>query len=226
MASLTGILRALFGRSKTVAKTAAEGVADDVKDAVQEVGARAGDAVDTAVESVNQVVEQVSQAPAAVMNKSAPQGAGSGGLGGANVVHLDRIALSAPQSDRGEKAIEVVRAKGGAGAIAKGLRIYEYALAAGEAYGLRPDKELMLLSSLFSVLGGEGGNAARQFCLDNGMWPALAERVGAVVEGSGDEGGEAEGKLLALGRDAEQSNGVAEWLHSLTAREIAKRHAA
>ena len=217
MASLSGFFRSLFGRSAS----AVDEVSERVGDAAQNVGAAVGSAATTTADVVTEVVDQV-------VTQVGDHASGLNGDGEANVRYVARSIFDLPRSPIGDKALGFIRDKTGKHGAAKGLRVFEYALAGGAAYGLRPDKELMLLGSLFSVLEGEGGTSARQFCLENGMWSSLAEKVSASIESARTGSGamDAESKLLSLGLEGERSAGAVDWLNSMTASEISKRHPA
>lgn len=143
-----------------------------------------------------------------------------------NAPLLTRGLFDLPLTATGQGAIDFIRSSVGAAAAERGMRVFEYSLAAGHAHNLRPDRELVLIGSLFSVLGDKGAASAQAFSLERGIWPALAEKVSGAVEAAlqGSKADDPETQALSLGLAAEGKGGDVDYVHSMTAHDIESRH--
>lgn len=187
-----------------------EDVVDASQEAVSSVSKKAGDVLD-------QVKEQV----VAVLDDDLPTPPNK-------VVFIDRDDLSLPLSSSVSKAVELVRGQQGAAGVARGLRVYEYANASAKAFDLRVDHELLALGALFSGFGPNGGEQAYAFCIIQGMWEGLADKVKSAIENldSGISSDDLETRALALGAKAEALGGQVPYINGATSAVTRKRHAA
>ena len=140
--------------------------------------------------------------------------------------YLDRDNFVVPRSDSVIKAIALVDETVGQDATARALRIFEYGVAASHAYELRVDREILLLGSLLGQLGSEAPKKAEAFCIENGMWDALAKKVAFAIENNetGTTTDDVEARALALGVAAEMANGEVDYVHAATAAETRNRN--
>ena len=140
--------------------------------------------------------------------------------------YLDRDHFVLPRSELANKAIALVDESVGEEATARALRIFEYGVAAGQAHELRVDREILLLGALLGQLGAEAPSKAEAFCVENGMWPALAKKVAFAIENNeiGTTTNDIETRALALGVAAELANGGVAYVHAATAAETRNRH--
>lgn len=142
------------------------------------------------------------------------------------VEYLDRDHFNLPRSELVVKAIALVTEAAGNDAEAKGIRIFEYGVAAAHSYDLRVDRELLLLGALLGELGDGASAKAEAFCLENGMWDALAKKIAFAIEkkGNGLEMDDIETRALTLGVNAEAANGEVDFVHAATAAETRNRN--
>jgi|GEM_PF-6934014 len=140
--------------------------------------------------------------------------------------YLDRDHFVIPRSDNVIKAIALIDETVGEKATAKAMRIFEYGVAAGHAYELRVDRELLLLGALLGQLGDGASAKAEAFCVENGMWDGLAKKVAFAIENAsnGLSVDDIEVRALALGVAAEAAKGEVDYVHAATAAETRNKH--
>ncbi len=141
--------------------------------------------------------------------------------------YLDRDHFVVPRSDNVVKAMALVDETVGQDATLRALRIFEYGVAASDAYELRVDREILLLGALLGQLGAEAPAKAEAFCVENGMWDALAKKVAYAIENNetGTTTDDVETRALALGVAAEVANGEVDYVHAATAAETRNKNA-
>lgn len=140
---------------------------------------------------------------------------------------INRDEFTLPRSEIVVKAVAHVEQTFGAPALAKGLRVYEYSLAAAQAYDWRVDRELLLLASLFTDTGADAGARASDFAVKAGMWDALAARIAEIINGAATAQSmdEPETRALSLGLNAEGAGGNVAYINPANAAETCERNA-
>ncbi len=135
--------------------------------------------------------------------------------------YLDRDHFVIPRSDLAVKAIALVDESVGNDATARAIRIFEYGVAGAQAHEMRVDREILLLGALLGQLGSDAPSKAEAFCIENGMWDALAKKVAFAIENNevGTTLNDVEARALALGVAAEVANGEVAYVHAATAAE-------
>lgn len=139
---------------------------------------------------------------------------------------INRDEFNLPRSEIVSKLMPHMEATYGKAAVAKGLRIYEYAIASSLAFDWRVDRELLLISAMFAGTGADAATKATSFAVDAGMWEALAARIGDAINGqaSAHSLDEPETRALALGLKAEAAGGDASYINRTTAAETVERN--
>ena len=245
MASFFGVIKKIFGGGKPEAKQ--ESIAETVSDTVDHVA-------ETAAEKLSEVAnsEIVQEAESVAIAAAGAVGGVSGQMTEAvtdivqtatgvaddgeapqlpplsmkePIDYLDRDHFVLPRSDLANKAIALVDKTVGQDATARAIRIFEYGVAGGQAHGLRVDREIVLLGALLGQLGPDSPAKAESFCVENGMWPALAQKVAFAINHNetGTTTNDIEARALALGVAAENANGDVAYVHAATAAETRNR---
>lgn len=142
------------------------------------------------------------------------------------VVYLDRDHFNLPQSETVGRAIDFVNDTTNGAASGRAMRVYDYGVAAADAYELRVDKELLALAAIFNEVGDFAASKAESFLLENNMWKSLAAKVAAAIQHQEDglTSNDVETRVLALGLQAEAAHGEVEYVHPATAAETRARH--
>lgn len=223
-----------------VASTRAEYVAEQATEFVEETAAAvsevAGDVISGAQQEAAEIsadVESISDGVAdAIGGDEVDAPAAEMGIPVTNlslderpkVINRDEFNL--PRSEIVAKLMPHMEATYGKAAVAKGLRIYEYAIASSLAFDWRVDRELLLISAMFAETGADAGTRATAFAVDAGMWEALAARIGEAIDGqaSAHSLDEPETRALALGLKAEAAGGDAGYINRTTAAETVERN--
>jgi len=228
---MMGMIKKLFGfGAETVeqAQDLGQQAALKTKEAVASGVAQVEDVVDASQETISSVsqragdvIDQVKEQVVAVLDDTLPTPPNK-------VVYIDRDDLSLPLSNNVSKALELVKGQQGAAGVAHGLRVYEYATASAKAFDLRVDSELLALGALFSGFEDNGGEQAYAFCIIQGMWQGLAEKVKLAIEAqnSGIASEDLETRALALGVKAQALGGQVPYINGATSAVIAQRHSA
>ncbi len=140
--------------------------------------------------------------------------------------YLDRDHFVVPRSEPVVKAIALIDGTVGSDAAARGIRVFEYGVAAAAAYEMRVDRELLILGALLGQLGEGASAKAEAFCVENGMWDALAKKVASAIENASDglNVDDIETRTLALGVAAEIANGEVDYVHAATAAETRNKN--
>lgn len=198
--------------------------------AVEKVTDIGEQAIETAQEAVSNTVEQAKEmseaVPASVV--AAIKSLGEAAHPSEPVQYIDRDEFDLPRSPLVVKALDVIEQKAGGQAVARGLRVFEYSMASALAFDLRVDRELLALSALFGESGADAATAAKSFCVAEGMWEALAEKVHDAIAArdTGANSDILETRAIALGVMAEAAKGNVPYINGATVAETLKRHAA
>ena len=251
MASFLAVVKKIFGGGKSEGKqeTGAkhETIAETVSDTVDHMAEAAAEKLsEVANAEIVQEAESVAIAAAGAVGGVSGQmteaitdvvqtATGAGDDGEApelpplsmkdTIDYLDRDHFVLPRSELAKKAIALVDETVGHEATARAIRIFEYGVAGGQAHELRIDREIVLLGALLGQLGSDSPVQAESFCVENGMWPALAEKVAFAINNNetGTTTNDVEARALALGVAAEMANGEVAYVHAATAAETRNR---
>lgn len=233
-----GFLKKLFGSGRVdeaqeaaskAVEQAVEQASERVSEGVADIKETVATAVDEAQEAVTDMVQDAeSTAPVEAAAEAAPAAAPEQPQAPVKMTdYIDRDEFSLPRSANVDRAAELIEAQKGKAGLAKGLRIYEYAMAGALARDIRVDRELLVLASLFVSAGDNAGEAAYAFCIKHGMWDALAEKVKNAIESHGDSSvDDRETQALALGVAAEAAGGNVPYVNAANSAETRSRHAA
>lgn len=203
----------------------------EVAEAAVSVGAGvSAETVTAAEDAVKHVVETVSETVSEAVHQVVGDEAGVPHLPPlaltSPVEYLDRDAFVLPRSNVSEQAMDSIAAEAGDVVLARGIRVFEYGVAASAAYGLRVDRELLLLGALFGETGDDASAKARSFCVEKGMWEALADKVAFAITHrlDGATTDDIEARALALGVQAEAAGGQVDYINGATAAETISRN--
>ncbi len=220
---------------------ALETTKDMVSSSVEASAEMVAQAQEAGQEMITETVDQAAGAVEAAVNATAGVVAGATGaaVAGAKAMvsgdmpipaepaaFLDRDEFVLPRSENVDQAMAHIKTLVGQEGFAKGLRIFEYALAGASTFDLRVDRELLAIAAIFSQTGQNAGEQAYAFCIKHGMWDALAEKIKEAIEAhtSGLQADDLETRALALGVLAESHAGAVPYVHSATAAETVRRH--
>lgn len=221
-----------------VAVTATRGqyVAEQTAEFVEDLGTTASDVTEDVIAGAQQDVADISEQVGMAADGVAEMAGSETESKGVPVQQLpleaapaaiNRDEFNLPRSEVVAKAMAATEARNGKKALAEGLRIFEYSMAAAIAHDWRVDRELLLVASLFVNTGADAADRAKNFAMEAGMWDALAKRIGEFIawQGSATSADEPETRALSLGVAAEAAGGDVPYINGATAAETKARNA-